>query len=156
MIFELEEKIRMIAAPLLSELLLEIVEMQIRPQGKSLVIEILVDKPGGGVTIQECAILNRRIGNALEAENVIAGQYLLEVSSPGLDRPLKTRSDFSRGLHKEIKFFLTEPIEEQWEYLGKIVKVSDEEVVIEVKGRQTLLPFSKINKAKHNINIGRI
>ena len=67
---------------------LELIDLISRPEGKRLFLTVLADKPQGGITLQECALLCRQLKNLLEEKNIIDGDYVLEVSSPGLDRLL--------------------------------------------------------------------
>src|SRR3989338_5895724 len=94
------EQIRTLVEPILAECWLELVELACRPQGRQQVIRLLVDKVGG-VTIRECAKANERIGQALEAAHLIEERDAIEVSSPGLDRPLAGRRDFERALGEQ-------------------------------------------------------
>ena len=82
-----------------------------------------------------------------EEENFILGRYIVEVSSPGLDRPLKTVKDFLKVMGREVRFHLLEPIENKIEHSGKIKEVHDDEVVIESKLQTITIPFRIIQKA---------
>ena len=88
--------------PILVEEAMEQVELTCRPQGRQLYLRLLVDRVGG-VTIQQCARVNRLIGEALETANLIAESYTLELSSPGLDRPLVSKRDFERAVGESVR-----------------------------------------------------
>ena len=83
-----------------------LVDILSRYERGSLYLTVLADRPQGGITLDECAALNRDIGDLIEEKSIIMGSYILEVSSPGLDRPLKTSDDFSRFTRQKVKFFL--------------------------------------------------
>ena len=151
--FELLEKIQQLSASFLAAAGVELVDLNIRRQGKQTAIEILVDKTGGGINIDECSRLNREIGNALEAQNIISDRYLLEVSSPGLDRPLKTKRDFERVIHRPVRLILFERVGEKGEYVGDLLAVNDQGVVIATQQGNLAVPFEKINVAKQFIAI---
>src|SRR5687767_14065925 len=85
--------IRSIAEPILAQESIELVDLIYNRHGRFTTVRLLVDKVGG-ITIQECTHLNRVVGTALDEANVITESYTLEVSSPGLDRPLSTKRDF--------------------------------------------------------------
>ena len=149
------DRINNLILPCCEESGVELVDLDVRRFSGQVAIEILVDKHQGGVTIGECSGLNRKIGEALEAANLIPEDYTLEVSSPGVDRPLKTRKDFVRAVGREIRVFLSEPVAERLEHEGVIEEVQEENVVIENDDGLISLPISKINKAKQII-LGRI
>lgn len=127
---------------------LDLVEMIHRYEGGDLFLRILVDKPEGGINMGECAQVNRSLGEALDAKNLLEQRYILEVSSPGLDRPLKSEADFKRSLNKNIKFFLNDFISGKVEWDGIINKVSEGKVYITTKDTILEIPLEKINKAK--------
>ena len=119
-----------------------------RPQGHGLASSGQSHKPEGGINLDECAMLNRDIGKLLDEKDMIQERYILEVSSPGLDRPLKTKEDFSLFLNKKAKFFLNELINGKLEWEGLINKVGEESVSISMADSLIEVPFLKINKAR--------
>jgi ribosome maturation factor RimP len=130
---------------------LELVELIYRYEGESLFLRILTDKPGGGITIDECAELNTQIGVVLDEKGPLNQRYVLEVSSPGLDRPLATKSDFLRCVGREARFFLSEPLNGRLEYEGRIARADDSAVYVDICGSVMDIPLGKINKAKQII-----
>lgn len=130
---------------------LELIELIYRYEGESLFLRILTDKPGGGITIDECAELNTQIGVVLDEKGPLNQRYVLEVSSPGLDRPLATKSDFLRCVGREARFFLSEPLNGRLEYEGQIVRADDSAVYVDIGGSVMDIPLGKINKAKQII-----
>jgi len=126
----------------------ELVEFAHRYEGRDLVLRLLVDKPQGGITMDECARLNRSLGRLLDEKDIIPVRYILEVSSPGLDRPLKSGKDFTRCLDKQAVFFLNEPIEGKLQVEGRIAVASDASVSIDYPGKVLEIPLTKINRAK--------
>jgi len=127
---------------------LELIELIYRFEGKGMILRLFVDKPGGGISLGECACLNRGIGDMLEEKQIMDSQYMLEVSSPGLDRPLRSHKDFSRSVSKTVKCFLKEPINGKIEWDGMIMAVSGTLVSLQTKQGTLELPFEKINMAK--------
>jgi len=124
-----------------------LVDIVCRYEGRNLVLKIFADKPSGGINMDECAILNREIGNLLDERGVIENRYILEVSSPGLDRPLKTKQDFLRFINKEVRFFLNDYINGKLEWEGLIDRVGQESVFIKTESGFLEIPFLRINKA---------
>ncbi len=132
---------------------LDLVEINFRPQGPTLLIEVLVDLLGGGISLEQCTVLNRKIGTLLEEKNFLPERCVLEVSSPGLDRQLKNAGDFRRMIGKRVRFLLKEPVAAKWEYVGQVVEVAPEQVTITGDNLSRIIPFSVINKATLEIKV---
>ncbi len=147
----LTERIEAISEPFLQKMGVELVDLHIHQARMQTNVQLLVDKPAGGISLAECAQLNRDIGQAIEAQSLIEHQYMLEVSSPGLDRPLKTKKDFARALGRPLHFFLTEPVEGRIEYIGTLKMVEEISLTVELQGREVFIPLEKINRAKQII-----
>lgn len=102
---EISEKLSIMISENLKAQGLDLVELICNYQGRDLFLRLLVDKPEGGIIIKECAEVNRRLSAMLNEANILEQSYILEVSSPGLDRPLSSKNDFIRCLNKEARFF---------------------------------------------------
>lgn len=126
---------------------LELVDLVYRYEGRGLVLRILVDRPSGGITVSECARINNEISNMLDERDMVQARFILEVSSPGLDRPLKTRNDFLRCLDRRVRFFLSEPVDLKLELEGTVIKVEDDCVYISVEAGTQAIPLANIHKA---------
>ena len=137
--------------PFFKEADVVLVDLNIRRHGGHVAIEILADKPAGGITIEECARLNRKINDAIEIQNLIGENYTLSVSSPGLDRVLQTNHDFRRVLGREIRVFLLEPVQNRIEYNGVVSKVEDQNLTIDIGQEEILIPLQNISKGKQII-----
>lgn len=122
-----------------------------RAQGGASVLEVLVDRAEGGINLDECVRLNRELGALMDGSGIALDRYTLDVSSPGMDRPLATAADFKRVLGRPARFFLGEAVEERIEYEGVIVGVDDLEVTVKTKQKTIQIPMDKINKAKQVI-----
>ena len=129
----------------------ELVDLILRHEGRDLVLKVLVDRPQGGIALGECANLNREIIKMLDEKEALDEAYILEVSSPGIDRPLSTKADFLRCLNRRVRFFLNSPIKEKMEISGLVKGVTEEIVYVGIKGESVEVPLSKINKAKQEI-----
>ena len=117
--------------------------------GSGLLLGLFVDKSEGNISLGECSLLNRSIRQILDEKNLFSGdQYTLEVSSPGLDRPLKTKEDFMRCLNKQAVFFLNDLVDGKCEWNGLIGRVNETAVFIDRAGEALEIPLIKINKAK--------
>lgn len=129
----------------------DLVDLIYRYEGRDLILRILVDRPEGGITVDECAEVNKQISKLLDEKEILKVGYILEVFSPGLDRPLLVKSDFSRCINKQVRFFLSEAVNGKMELTGLIVRVGDNSVYIDIEGEIIELPLFKINRAKQAI-----
>jgi len=130
----------------------ELFELIYRYEGKDLFLRFLVDKPGGGIRLDEAAGINRDLSLILDEKDILQTRYVLEVSSPGVDRPLKTKNDFARCINREVRVFLNETINGKWELEGTINKVEDDTVYIDMEGSIIGIPISEISRAKQILN----
>lgn len=145
---DLIDKIRQIAREYINNLGLELVDLSLfKAQGR-LIMRFLVDKPTGGITLSECALLNERLSGFLDEQELIDQEYALEVSSPGVDRALTERSDFVRARGRKVRIFLVGPIEKKTEIEGIISEVGDEFLSLKTDESIVKMPFNKIKKAK--------
>ncbi|MBN1914231.1 MAG: ribosome maturation factor RimP [Candidatus Omnitrophica bacterium] len=142
------EELRGIVSGYLESVGLELVDLIYRYEGRDLFLRILADKPLGGITLEECGRLNREIGGILDEKETLGDRYILEVSSPGLDRPLATKNDFLRCLNRRARFFLKDPVEGKIEWAGEILAVDDYSVQAGIDTGIIVIPLDKINKAK--------
>ena len=147
MLEDLRLKIEESLAPLLENIASELVELRLRRQMKTLVVDIIVDHPQGGITVEQCSHINKEISRRIEENQWIEGEYVVEVSSPGLDRPLKTSKDFLRVQGRQVRCHLSEPVKERIEYLGIVENVSEDYVVLRLKTRTIEIPLSYIQKS---------
>jgi ribosome maturation factor RimP len=145
---ELNEKIRSLAEPILVSLGLDLVEVAYAGNFRNGVLRIFIDKPGG-VTLEDCERAHRYLGHALDVEDPIPHAYTLEVSSPGLDRPLRGESDFSRHRGERVRVRTASPLEGRREWTGEIVGVGAEKVTLKISDKQALeVPLSEVVQAK--------
>lgn len=131
---------------------LDLVDLIYRYEGRDLFVRIIVDKPEGGISLKECAQLNNEISNLLDQKDIPEQRYILEVSSPGIDWPLKTKHDFLRCINRAVRFFLNESINGKIELEGIILKVEEDAVYIDLDKQSIRIPLSRINKAKQIVS----
>jgi ribosome maturation factor RimP len=139
--------IQALAEPILAGREMELVELTCHPQGRQRFIRLLVDKVGG-VTIQQCAQVNQRIGEALEAANLIEGSYTIEVSSPGLDRPLVSNRDFERALGEDLLVEVSVGDGRFKPLRGMLLAVQPEAIVLKMISGNVTVPLTQIRSAK--------
>jgi len=102
MLDTLQQKIETLIAPIAEDFQYELVDLEIKSEGGGSVLRIFIDKPGG-ITLDDCVAMSREVGAILEIEDPIKSGYRLEVSSPGLDRPLKKPADFEKFSGSKVK-----------------------------------------------------
>ncbi|MFB3919198.1 ribosome maturation factor RimP [Candidatus Velamenicoccus archaeovorus] len=126
-----------------------------RRQGGQAVLEVLVDRDEGGISLDECSTLNRELGDILEREGFLSQAYVLDISSPGLDRPLATAGDFRRAMGRQVRFFLKDFVEGKLEHCGTVENISDGTVTIRVTDkngdRVIQVSLANINKARQAV-----
>jgi ribosome maturation factor RimP len=138
--------------PLLTELKAEVIDFSLKRRGPELVLSMLADKDGG-ITIDECALINNRIGDIVDSKNIIAERYTIEVSSPGLDRPLKAKRDFERLTGGIIEVWLLAPVEGKNFLTARIKRADETAVLVEDKNlKEFVIPYGAINKARLKID----
>lgn len=147
MVSELKERIESLIIPILDDTHVELVEFRIKHRQGTVVMDILVDKPQGGVTLKDCSQINRQICERLEENPWLTEGLMVEVSSPGLDRPLKIQKDFQRVLGKSVRFYLLETVENKLEWTGILEKIEDTCVIVDSGDITLEIPLVKISKA---------
>ncbi len=130
---------------------LDIFDLQLKQHRDTLVIQILADRPKGGILIDECTALNKALCTKLEEDPSIIENYTVEVSSPGLDRPLELLKDYIRVTNRNVRFYLSEKIEGKLEHMGKVRDVVNEEITVETEQYTLKIPYHLINKATQEI-----
>ncbi len=145
---ELTEKIQAIVLPILSSLGLDLVDIVYVGNTRMGVVRIFIDKIGG-VTLDDCEKAHQYLGHALDVADPISHPYTLEVSSPGLDRPLKEERDFLRHRGECIRVWVSNPLEGKNEWKGQITEVDAEKIVLKVSEEHTLeVPLLQVVKGK--------
>lgn len=125
----------------------ELIDITFRRESGGMTLRLIVDKVGGGITIGECTALNDSIGAMLDENDLIYESYILEVASPGLDRPIVTDRDFERSLGKLIKVYTTEFILDKRLNTGLLKKVEADKITLEKDGKTLEIPREMISKA---------
>jgi ribosome maturation factor RimP len=125
----------------------ELVELEFHPQGRGGLLRVYIDRDTG-VTVDDCEIVSRQVSAVLDVEDPIPGHYTLEVSSPGLDRPLRTPKDFARFAGEQARIDMELPIEGRRRFAGTLKGCEAGEVTIEVDGALHKLPVGGISKAR--------
>jgi ribosome maturation factor RimP len=135
------------ADPLVTDMGMELVEVQYRREGHGWVLRFFIDKEGG-ITIDDCAAVSRQISAYLEVEDLVSHAYHLEVSSPGLERPLKKRTDFTRYVDRLVRIKLRDPLGEQRVLIGTLLGLEGDAVLLATEGETIRVEMENIAKAR--------
>ncbi|MDH5640219.1 MAG: ribosome maturation factor RimP [Nitrospira sp.] len=122
------DRVQDVVSPILWAMGLELVEVMYVRQGPRSLVRVLIDKPGG-VSVTDCEQAHKALGPALDVADPVPHAYMLEVSSPGLDRPFKRLQDYQRAIGKEVNLKLRQPLNGQWRVTGRLEQ-ADERVVL--------------------------
>ncbi len=146
------DKVERLALPLITSLGLELVEIEFTSEGRQMVLRVFIDKEGG-LMLDDCAAVSKELSALLDVEDIIPGKFTLEVSSPGLNRPLKTHADYERYTGKLIKVKTFTPTADdagnlRKTFLGKLVGVDGDLIYLKLlEGQSATIPFSAVAKA---------
>ena len=144
------ERVWRLAAPLAAQEGMEIIDIEFRREGgrAGRVLRLYLDKEGGA-NVDDISRVSRALSDVLDAENAIDTAYTLEVSSPGINRPLKRPEHFARFLGKRIRVRTRDMIEGRRSFLGNLSDVSNDKIVLAQDGRHYNIPFSVIEKSNY-------
>lgn len=140
-----EQKTEELVLPIIKENHFELVDVEYVKEGGTWYLRAYIDKPGG-ITVDDCEIVNRALSDLLDEKDFIEESYILEVSSPGLGRPLKRERDFERSLGEEVEIRTYRMIEKQKEFRG-ILKSYDKNTVTIVTEAEEEQVFERENIA---------
>jgi ribosome maturation factor RimP len=151
------EQVRALAGRVAESYGLSIFDVQFRREGRGMVLRIQIDRTWDGrgpervqdgVSIEDCASMSRDLSALLDVEDVVPVSYTLEISSPGLDRRLRTEADYRRFMNRRAKLVMREAVDGQMFFKGRLGGLEDGGVVIETDdGRRHLVPIGAITRA---------
>ncbi|PIV12578.1 MAG: hypothetical protein COW11_02925 [Candidatus Omnitrophica bacterium CG12_big_fil_rev_8_21_14_0_65_43_15] len=144
------EQIKSLIQPVLEQEAAELVDLVYRLESGRNVLRLLVDKPKG-VTLDDCARINKAIGNALDNSGLITQSFVIEVNSPGLDRLLTKRGDFDKKIGENLKLTIKNSAGATDTVIAQLKSVTDSAIIIVVKDSERSILFTDIIKAKAEI-----
>ncbi|MDL1965516.1 MAG: ribosome maturation factor RimP [Candidatus Desulfofervidus auxilii] len=144
------KKVKELVMPILGDEGLELVDVEFQREKQGWVLRVYIDKPGG-VTLDDCTDISYQLSAVLDVEDLIDTSYTLEVSSPGLTRPLKELSDYERYKGQLVKIKTYKPIDGKKVFRGKLIGLENEIVKIEDEKGEHEIPFEIIAKANLNL-----
>lgn len=148
---DLLERIKELIAPLFKDQDMVLVELKLIRQGNRLTLRFLADRTKGGITIEECAKLNEQISQVLDAQELFLESYFLEVSSPGVDRPVVSLDDFHRVIGREMRLFFREPVKNKKELVATLDKIEGNALAFILDLENIEIPIENILRAKQII-----
>lgn len=131
-----EQKAEAIAEPIVSSFGFELVDVEYVKEAGTWYLRLYIDKEGG-ITIDDCEAVSRLFSDKLDEEDFIDDAYIMEVSSPGLGRPLKKEKDFKRSIGKEVEIRTYRPIDRQKEFFGILSAYDETHVTITLDNQET-------------------
>ena len=148
---DIRNRVLRLAKDVADEQGVEIFDVELLGRGK-LLLRVVIDKEGG-VTLNDCERFSRSLEAVLDVEDPIPMSYTLEVSSPGLDRPLRGIKDFEKHKGKLARIVTAEKIENKDLFIGRIIEVRSDFVRLLVEGSEKDIPFDKISKARLEVEL---
>ena len=151
----IDRRLAEIITPVIEDMGFELVRVRLM-SGKSTTLQIMADKPDGGIEVDDCAEISQAVGAVLDVEDPILDEYTLEVSSPGIDRPLTRLKDFEAFEGYEAKIETSDMIDGRRRFKGELAGVEDDEVLINVAEGTIGLKFDWLSDAKLVLTDGLI
>jgi ribosome maturation factor RimP len=152
------EQIRAVAERVAASRGLEIWDIQSRREASGHIVRVFIDRPGPAATpeesvsIEDCEQVNRELSTILDVEDPLPFAYTLEVSSPGLDRPLRDKNDYQRFAGRLAKIVVSEPVDNQKAFEGRLCGVENNNVLLEApNGRMHSLPMRLITRGRLDV-----
>ncbi|MRR57426.1 MAG: ribosome maturation factor RimP [Deltaproteobacteria bacterium] len=146
------QRVEDLVRPLTDSLGLELVELEYKREGRHMVLRLYIDKEGG-ITLDDCAAVSKEVSAVLDVEDIVADRYTLEVSSPGLNRPLKSRADYDRHIGRLVKIKTLELIADdagnrRKTFLGELLGLDGDLIRVKLREGQTAaIPLGDVAKA---------
>ena len=145
---KIEDAVWKMAEPLVAENGLELIDVEYVKEGAEWYLRLFLDKDGEeGVDLDDCELISRKFSDVLEQEDPIAQAYRLEVSSPGIERPLKRTKDFQRFQGEKVQVKTFSEVEGKKQFIGILGETTEDAVTLDVDGAEICIPRNKISKA---------
>ena len=147
----LRDQLRELLAPVVAGLGYQLWELEFLPRSGGGLLRLYIDVPGdspSGITLDDCERVSRVVSDTLDAADPIPGHYTLEVSSPGLDRVLRTREHFERFSGERVRLEMMQPIEGRKRFAGRLLGVGERDITLELESGRISLPIDDIHRAR--------
>lgn len=143
----LRDQLSELLEPVVSGLGYELWELEYSPRAGGGLLRVYIDSPQG-ISLDDCEKVSRTVSETLDVADPIPGQYTLEVSSPGLDRVLRTRAHFQRFAGERVRLEMMQPIAGRKRFSGRLLDVGESEITLELEGGRINLPIDDIHRAR--------
>jgi ribosome maturation factor RimP len=140
------EEVSHLIEPVLDELDLELVDVEYVTERGRPILRVTIDKPGG-VIVDDCAAVSREIGDLIEINYTLSGKYVLEVSSPGINRRLKKEKDFVQAVGKKVRLKTVSPIDKRQNFEGELLSFEEGILLMDLGNSQVQLSLMDLKKA---------
>jgi len=147
---DIPEELRALIEPIVDEAGFELMDAQLARGGRPWTLTVTIDTPEGDgrVPVDGCAAVSRELGSQLDVADAIQSNYRLEVSSPGLNRPLTREKDFAAACGSEVQIETRQPISGRRRFRGVLVRFEENVAAVEVDGNEVEIPFAEVSKAR--------
>lgn len=143
----MRERLLEILEPVVEGLGYELLEIEFQPRGRDGLLRLYIDQPAG-VTLDDCERVSNQVSAVLDVEDPIPGAYALEISSPGLDRPLRTAAHFAAAVGSQVRIELHLPRDGRKRFTGALLAAADGNLLVEVDGTPYTLALNDVGKAR--------
>jgi ribosome maturation factor RimP len=143
----IREELQELLRPIVEDLGYELWELEFAPRSGGGLLRLYIDAQSG-ISLDDCARVSRAVSGVLDSEDPIPGAYTLEVSSPGLDRVLRTREHFARCVGEQVKIEMAAPLEGRRRFAGRLEQVLADEIEVRLDDRIVRLPIDGVAKAR--------
>ncbi|MBT4832060.1 MAG: ribosome maturation factor RimP [Porticoccaceae bacterium] len=140
-------ELKQLLGPVVEALGCELWGLELQTGGKTKLLRIYIDRAEDGIGVDDCERVSRQASAVLDVEEAINGEYILEVSSPGMDRPLYELSQYEQYIGEDISLRLRFPYEGRRNFKGRLTGIDDDEIVLVVTDHEFLFPVEGIEKA---------
>jgi ribosome maturation factor RimP len=143
----LRDELSELLGPVVAGLGYELWELEFAPRAGGGLLRLYIDSPEG-ISLDDCEQVSRAVSDTLDESDPIAGRYTLEVSSPGLDRVLRTRAHFERYAGELVRLEMMRPIDGRKRFSGRVTEVGESDITLELEGGKVNLPIDDIHRAR--------
>ncbi len=142
------KKVELVLEPVISSLGFDLVERELIFEKGRWILRLYIDNPEKGVTIDDCSTISHAVDGVLDVENLIDRAYSLEVSSPGINRPLRKKEDFIRFKGETVKIKTKQPIDGRSNYKGMLQGMEGDVILVAIDGNIFRIPHDLLEKAR--------
>ena len=148
---QITEVVQQLARPIVEQEGLELVDVEYKKEGPNWFLRVFIDRDDGGVDLDDCTRISEILGETLDERDPIPGAYILEVSSPGAERPLNKEKDFLKAVGKNVYITTYEPIEGQKVFEGVLHQFDGTTLTVNEKKKSFEIPLEKVAKARLSV-----